>query len=96
MGWLANLLGGGGEEEAPAPEGDPVQVAQVLAVIESIRPLLEADGGDIRLLAVEDGWVRVRLAGACKGCYASPMTLQGVLEPKLREEIKGFRGLRTE
>ena len=65
-------------------------------MIETIRPLLDADGGDLRLLSVEDGEVRVKLTGNCRGCYASPMTIQGLLEPKLKEELDWVRTVRAE
>ncbi len=52
-----------------------------------IRPLLQRDGGDIELVGVEDGKVKVRLVGACQGCPASQMTLQMGVERILREEI---------
>ena len=48
----------------------------VAAVLELIRPSLQADGGDVRLVDVnEDGVVSVELQGACKGCPMSQMTL---------------------
>ncbi len=47
--------------------------------LEQIRPSLQADGGDIELVDVTDGVVRVRLKGACSGCPMSQMTMtQGV------------------
>ena len=98
MGWLDRVLGRGPGPEVPpppAPEGDPVQVAEAQTVIESLRPLLEADGGDLRLLAVEDGWVRVELRGACRTCSLSTTTIRGALEPRLRERCAWFRGVRA-
>ena len=47
----------------------------VAEVIEEIRPLLQGDGGDIELVSVEDGVVRVRLRGACAGCPMATSTL---------------------
>ena len=47
--------------------------------LESIRPVLQADGGDIQLISVEDGVVKVHLSGACGGCPMSQATMsQGV------------------
>ena len=47
--------------------------------LSDIRPSLQADGGDVELVDVEDGIVRVRLTGACSGCPMSQMTLkQGI------------------
>ena len=60
---------------------------QVENVINQIRPLLQADGGDIELVDVEDGVVKVRLRGACAGCPGAQMTLKMAVERKLKEEI---------
>jgi Fe-S cluster biogenesis protein NfuA len=49
---------------------------QVTECIEDVRPQLKADGGDIELIDVEDGVVKVKLKGACSGCPMSAMTLQ--------------------
>jgi len=59
----------------------------VKAVIEKIRPALQADGGDIELVGVEDGVVKVRLKGACAGCPMSQMTLKMGVEQSLKKEI---------
>ena len=60
---------------------------RVAEVMETIRPMLQADGGDIELVDVVDGVVSVRLKGACAGCPASQMTLSMGVERKLKEEI---------
>ena len=61
---------------------------KVQAVIEEIRPYLQADGGDIELVEVtDDGIVKVRLRGACAGCPGAQMTLRMGVERKLKEEI---------
>lgn len=60
---------------------------KVEAVINEIRPLLQADGGDIELVDVEDGVVKVRLRGACAGCPGAQMTLKMGVERKLKEKI---------
>ena len=60
---------------------------KVKAVLEEIRPNLQADGGDIELVAVEDGVVKVRLKGACAGCPMSQMTLTFGVEKVLKERI---------
>ena len=54
----------------------------------SVRPYLQADGGDIELVDVNDeGVVFVRLAGACQGCPGALMTLQMGVERILREQV---------
>ena len=60
---------------------------QVQAVLEKIRPTLQADGGDVELVSVENGVVQVRLQGACKGCPMSQMTLKNGIEKYLKKEI---------
>lgn len=60
---------------------------KVAKVLESIRPGLQMDGGDIELVSVEDGVVKVRLLGACAGCPMSMMTLQMGVERTLKREI---------
>ena len=60
----------------------------VAAVIDLIRPSLQADGGDIELVDVlEDGTVLVELQGACKGCPMSAMTLANGVERILKDRI---------
>ena len=62
----------------------------VAAVLELIRPSLQADGGDVRLGDVnEDGVVSVELQGACKGCPMSQMTLANGVERILKERVPG-------
>lgn len=57
------------------------------AVIESFRPYIQADGGDVELLGVENGVAQVRLRGACRGCPHAAMTLQLGIERHLRERV---------
>lgn len=62
----------------------------VADVLELIRPSLQADGGDVRLVDVtEDGVVAVELQGACKGCPMSQMTLANGVERILKDRIPG-------
>ncbi len=61
---------------------------KVEPVIEKIRPMLQADGGDIELVDVEDdGTVKVRLVGACAGCAMSQYTLKLGVERLLMKEV---------
>lgn len=61
---------------------------RVEAVIDQIRPSLQADGGDIELVDVtEDGTVKVRLQGACRGCPGAAMTLKAGVERVLKEKV---------
>jgi len=61
---------------------------KVEAVINEIRPLLQADGGDIELVGIEEGGVvKVRLRGACAGCPGAQMTLKMAVERRLKAKI---------
>ncbi len=60
---------------------------KVESVLERIRPALQADGGNVELIGVDEGVVTVALKGACTGCPASQMTLQMGIEEALKEEI---------
>jgi len=61
---------------------------KVKNALEKIRPALQADGGDVELVEVqEDGVVKVRLTGACKGCPMASITLANGIERVLKEEI---------
>ncbi|MBW6467977.1 MAG: NifU family protein [Anaerosomatales bacterium] len=56
--------------------------------LERIRPALQADGGDVELVEVtEDGVVKVRLVGACRGCPMSQLTLANGVERVVKEDV---------
>jgi Fe-S cluster biogenesis protein NfuA len=55
--------------------------------LDKIRPSLMADGGNVELVDVEDGVVKVRLTGACGGCPMSQMTLKMGIERLLKQEL---------
>lgn len=61
---------------------------KVEGTLNKIRPLLQADGGDVELVEVtSDGVVKVRLTGACAGCPMSQFTLKMSIEKMLRQEV---------
>lgn len=65
---------------------------QVEASLEKIRPALQADGGDVVLIDVEDdGTVKVKLTGACGGCPMATVTLKHGIERLLKKEIPGVK-----
>jgi Fe-S cluster biogenesis protein NfuA len=59
----------------------------VQKVLDQIRPSLQADGGDVELVDVQDGTVSVRLTGACGGCPMSTMTLKMGIERILKSRL---------
>ncbi len=60
---------------------------KVEAALNKVRPALKADGGDVELVDVQDGVVKVRLTGACGGCPMSQMTLKMGIERHLKQEV---------
>lgn len=65
---------------------------EILKALDSIRPFLQADDGDVELIDVsEDGIVTVKLLGACEVCPLSVMTLRAGIERLLLRQIPGIR-----
>ncbi|OGY50360.1 MAG: hypothetical protein A3J59_01165 [Candidatus Buchananbacteria bacterium RIFCSPHIGHO2_02_FULL_56_16] len=64
----------------------------VQQVLETLRPQIQLDGGDLELINVDErsGIVRVRLRGACVGCPLSSVTLEAGISAALRKKVKGF------
>ena len=60
---------------------------QIEELISRIRPSLQADGGDIEFVSVENNVVKVRLTGACGSCPMSQMTLKNGVEALIRQHI---------
>jgi len=60
---------------------------KVETVLDQIRPRLMADGGNVELVEVNDGTVKLKLTGACAGCPMSTMTLKMGIEKILKQEI---------
>jgi Fe-S cluster biogenesis protein NfuA len=68
---------------------------RVESVLGRIRPYLQADGGDIELVAVNGNSADVKLTGMCAGCPSAHMTLYVGVEAALREEMPEFELLRA-
>lgn len=71
--------------------------AQLLEAMEAIRPALQSDGGDMRLLSVdeESGVVDIELMGACGGCPMSSLTLKAGIERILKDRVPGITQVRA-
>ena len=67
--------------------GEDEMKEKVEKALEKIRPSLQADGGNIELVDVTDGVVKVRLTGACGGCPMSQMTLKMGVERALKQQV---------
>jgi Fe-S cluster biogenesis protein NfuA len=68
-------------------KGDVIMREKVEEAINKIRPMLQADGGDVEFVDIQEGVVTVRLQGACAGCPMSQMTLKNGIEKILKKEI---------
>ncbi len=77
------------EEAKPAGMTNLQRIKKIEAVLDSIRPQLKRDGGDIELLDVDGKTIYVSMTGACAGCQMEALTLQGI-QQKLMEELKEF------
>lgn len=66
-------------------------LAEVEEVIEVVRPAIQADGGDVELLGVDEqtGVVTVRLTGACVSCAASTVTMKFGIERIMKDRVPG-------
>lgn len=65
----------------------------VEATLERIRGGLRVDGGDVELVDIEDGIVKLRLQGSCAGCPFSQMTLKNFIEKELKKSVPGVKGV---
>lgn len=85
-----------GLADSPAEDASatgPVDPAQVQDVLDTLRPFMQADGGDVQLVGIEDGIVKVRLQGACGTCPSSTVTLRMGIEARLKQRLPGVRGV---
>ncbi|MFC7678242.1 MULTISPECIES: NifU family protein [Paenibacillus] len=64
---------------------------EVAEVLDKLRPFLQRDGGDVELVDVEDGIVKLKLVGACGSCPSSTITLKAGIERALVEEVEGIQ-----
>ena len=69
---------------------------KVKEALDKVRPALQADGGDVELIGVDDkGVVTVRLTGACGGCSMATMTLKNGIEKTLKKEVAGVTAVQA-
>jgi Fe-S cluster biogenesis protein NfuA len=78
-------------------EGKEIDMKEkIQAAIDKVRPMLQADGGDVELIDVsDDGVVKVRLQGACKGCPMSQMTLKNGIERIIKQEVPEVKSVES-
>jgi len=80
------------------PKKEKAEIAakgKVEEVINQIRPTLVADGGNVELISVNDGVVKVKLVGACGSCPMSTLTLKMGIERLLKEKVPGVKEVVT-
>jgi len=63
--------------------------------LDRIRNALRVDGGDVQLVDINDGIVKVKLQGSCAGCPFSQMTLKNFIEKELRKDVSGVKGVES-
>jgi len=71
----------------------PTLRSRVQAALDEIRPYIQADGGDVELVAVENGIALVRLMGHCVGCSSSQVTLRAGIETRLKAAVPEIVGI---
>lgn len=84
------------KSETPEPQKEPAAklTGRVTAVLDRIRPAIQADGGDIEFVDITEAQVvRIRLHGACVGCPSSTMTLRQGIERNLRANVPEIAGV---
>jgi Fe-S cluster biogenesis protein NfuA len=66
---------------------------EVEAALERIRTGLRVEGGDVQLVDIQDGIVKVKLQGSCAGCPFSQMTLKNFIEKELKKSVPSVKGV---
>ncbi len=86
------LIGPGREPASAQAAGDLENLVRTVLDRE-VNPVIAAHRGQASLVAIEQGWVRVRLEGGCQGCSLAEVTLRQGIEPMLRARVPGIVGL---
>ncbi len=66
---------------------------EVEAALDRIRTGLRVEGGDVQLVGIDDGIVKVKLQGSCAGCPFSQMTLTNFIEKEIKKSVPGVKGV---
>jgi NifU-like protein len=64
--------------EAPAESAEDARIRKIHEAVDELRPYLQRDGGDCKIIAIEGNIVRVKMAGACVGCQLASVTIHGI------------------
>ncbi len=68
---------------------------QVESALDKIRSALRVEGGDVKLMGIDDGIVKVKLQGSCAGCPFSQMTLKNFIEKELKKSVPEVKGVQA-
>jgi NFU1 iron-sulfur cluster scaffold homolog, mitochondrial len=81
-------------EALPNSDGDPKVVEQIIKILDTkVRPAVQNDGGDVEFRGFLNGWVQLRLQGACRSCSSSVITLRNGIENMLMYYIPEVKGV---
>ena len=69
------------------------KIAKIQEVLDSLRPFIQSDGGDIHFVKYEDDYVYIKLSGACVGCSFIDYTLEDNVYEAIKEEIPECKGV---
>jgi Fe-S cluster biogenesis protein NfuA len=67
--------------------------SDIEAALERIRAALQVEGGDVQLVGIDDGLVKVKLQGSCAGCPFSQMTLKNFIERELKKSVASVKSV---
>jgi len=70
-----------------------LEKAEVQRALDDVRPQLQMDGGDVELVDIKDGVVKVKLKGHCAGCPMSQMTVKWGVEQYLKKKVPGVKAV---
>ena len=68
-------------------------IEKIKEILDTIKPYLYADGGDLEFLKYEDGYVYIKLLGACQGCSMADVTIENGIFETLKQEIPEIKGV---
>lgn len=68
-------------------------INKIKEILDTIKPYLYSDGGDLEFLKYEDGYVYIRLLGACQGCAMADVTIENGIFETLKQEIPEIKGV---
>jgi Fe-S cluster biogenesis protein NfuA len=88
---VCNIIKGGKELNNMSENAQSTMYDEVSDVLDKLRPFLQRDGGDVELVDVEDGIIKLKLVGACGSCPSSTITLKAGIERALLEEVEGVQ-----